>query len=155
MPRPECGLCCKPVNKGKLNLLCCICARTFHRNCTCYSRYETASVHWSCPNCNNEIFPFSHYENDDDFYSAIFDLWSDNCSINFEHLNTLCYSPFATNDEKYHIPIHDHDPDFHYFNHVSQQYNMNCNYFLEETFMQAVPPKSDMSFIHLNIRSSV
>ena len=74
-----------------------------------YKRTEVICGAWYCPYCAQAIFPFNHFDDDDDFYSAVIEGMLD-CSFKLQEINNKIFTPFEINDS-FDTPFADIDPD--------------------------------------------
>lgn len=100
----------------------------------------------------SDVFPFNHFENDDDFLLAIKELTFDpNHDFNTNYLNDLVFHPFTFN--KHLLTDKDLDPDLQFFN-TQQNLISNQNYLIADEFNDKYHKKTEtFSLIHYNIRS--
>ena len=87
---------------------------------------------WICKFCPYDTLPFCHIDDDNEFSSAIYSLYSDK-PLDFETLDKLLFRPFEWNQDTY-TPMNDMDPDLQYFSNPCYSNNNACDYFLEDTF---------------------
>ena len=96
----DCMVCDKKVLSHSCSMQCHLCKGIYHINCL-YLISKTDSVYinrdrndWSCPECNSNIFPFNHYDNDNDYYQALSDINYHNFASEYEWLNEIIFTPF-------------------------------------------------------------
>ena len=108
---------------------------------------------WYCPYCVQAIFPFNHFDDDDDFYSAVIEGMLD-CSFRLQEINNKIFTPFEINDS-FDTPFADIDPDNQYYTNFHQNGNLNCDYYFEDKFRSKLDKtyESQLSLFHLNIKS--
>ncbi len=86
---------CKTCSKNILNhqswILCKICSSHYHTRCV----YTDVVDDWFCFKCTGEIFPFNHYNDDDEFKFAI--SCFDN-TLDFNRMLSLKLNPFIFED---------------------------------------------------------
>ena len=107
----SCNICNRRVLKHAYQLKCCVCHSLVHIKClprvtkTDSIYIERESNNWSCTKCNQSIFPFNHFYDDDDFFSAVYDQLSFQPSVSFDSLvnNELLFLPFDVNGIVYQI----------------------------------------------------
>ena len=105
-----------------------------------------------------EELPFNHFVDDDDFYSSISYLSSNNVSINYEKLNNLIFNVFETNIENdTKLPNNAYDPDINcqMYRSIANDMSNVCDYYTEDNFVKAAKQfnPSDLSMFHFNVRS--
>ena len=88
----KCGMCHKLITKHALKLTCTQCLKMFHFNCIAGMRrtdYETLSGidrRWMCGNCLNDVFPFNHLVDSNEYMAAISESWYNVPTPNLEEL---------------------------------------------------------------------
>ena len=92
----------------------------FHFNCIAGMRrtdYETLSGidrRWMCGNCLNDVFPFNHLVDSNEYMAAISESWYNVPTPNLEELDAMRFIPFET-DEDIHNALNEIDPDANFF----------------------------------------
>lgn len=157
----SCNICNRRVLKHAYQMKCCICNSLVHLKCLPQiSKLDSVYVDrelncWSCTKCNQSIFPFNHYHDDADYFSAIDEQLVVKSSIPFEKLleSNLLFSPFDTESNDFNS-MNDIDPDTQFYN---VQFNSSCDYFLEDMFNSKVSKMNvqnkNLSMLNTNIRS--
>ena len=116
----KCGMCHKLITKHALKLTCTQCLKRFHFNCIADMRrtdYETLSGidrRWMCGNCLNDVFPFNHLVDSNEYMAAISESWYNVPTPNLEELDAMRFIPFET-DEDIHNALNEIDPDANFF----------------------------------------
>ena len=109
---------------------------------------------WYCPYCVQAIFPYNHFDHDDDdFYSAVIEGMLD-CSFRLHEINNKVFTPFEINDS-FHTPFSEIDPDYQYYTNLHQNGNFNCEYYYEDKFHCKLhkTDESRLLLFHLNIKN--
>ena len=161
---PNCSICDRRILRHSRHLICFACTNHVHLAClsdvsvneSIYT--ERAYNSWLCTFCTNSVFPFNHLE-EAAYLSAIHELKTNKWTP-FNNLLEYQLNPFELNDDEYHLPLFDTDPDLQYFNDTTFINTiMKCDYFLEESFIKTCEvnkvSSNAMSIIHFNIRSLV
>ena len=158
MTPKQCCICKKYVNKHT-SLTCIICSCAYHTKCLPYLQINDVKLitNWHCIKCISPILPFNHFKNYYDFLNAISDDWFDVTNISFCDLQNKLLNPFDLNNNSHSFPMYNNDPDLQYFNNVYSAVQNNCDYFVEDTFINKCAQLSTMnkmfSLLHINIRS--
>ena len=119
---------------------------------------ERESNDWSCTKCNQSLFPFNHYYDDTDYFSAIDEQFIAQSSVPFDMLvkSDLLFSPFDTNDSDFNC-MNDIDPDVHFYNSHLNSDSLSCEYYLEDMFNSKISNMNilanNLSMLNTNIRS--
>ena len=157
----SCGLCLKHILSHSLSLRCSVCFDFVHLNCIPHVNRDDLlytqrlSNNWICVNCNKNLFPFNHLDEDTEFLNVLSEGLSKNSQISIELLNSKIFNPFSLNEDLY---LSDVDPDLQYLNSVVDTFKHgSSDYYLEDDFNRkckrlSIKPNS-FSVIHLNIRS--
>ena len=124
-----------------------------HTKCINVNKNEALSELWYCPYCVQTIFPYNHFDDDDDFYSAVIEGMLD-CSFRLHEINSKVFTPFEINDS-IDTPFSDIDPDYQYYRNLHHNGNLNCDYYFEDTFRCKFDKKDEsrLSLFHLNVKS--
>ena len=123
---------------------------------TLYSNRE--SNDWLCLKCSQEIFPFNHYNEDEDFINALNESCMYGSIALLGQLSGYEFNPFDRNDENIDAPLYDSDPDLQYYNDIAYFNSArNCNYYIEQSLKREIETINidlkRFSLIHLNARS--
>ena len=142
-----CPFCCESMKPSDHGLKCDCSLHYVHRNSTNmnqvkYTNRLSSPSCWSCIACNELHFPFNHILDDTTFISAL--PVNDIDFTNFNLLSSLVFVPFEFNDEPMYMPGNESNPDINFFNQLSYNCNVNCNYYLEDGFNQSI---SDMNIV--------
>ena len=157
----RCSICMKKINLSARKQECKVCNNFFHLLCvpgiTRYDEvYITQNFDMYCTRCNQSIFAYNHYSDDNDFIESLSESWDVRISMSIEELNQKIFIPFEVNINADNHPLYQADPDIHYFNTVANQV-LHSDYYLEDSFIQKVKEReikpSCFSLIHYNIRS--
>ena len=140
--RLPCNICNKRVLNHCYHLQCSLCQASVHINCLpLVSKKDALYVnrnnnYWFCTLCIQNALPFNHYDDDDDFVSAILENKMIESSVTVDMLNNQdkIFIPFELNDDDT-SPLFDIDPDLQYYNAISNMNMTSCNYHLEESFL--------------------
>ena len=87
---------------------------------------------WYCSFCVQAIFPFNHFDDDVDFYSAVIEGMID-CSFRLQEINNKIFTPFVISDS-FNTPCADINPDYQYYTNFHQKGNINCDCYFENKF---------------------
>ena len=143
---------------------CCVCHSLVHIKClpkvskTDSIYIERENNDWSCTKCNQSIFPFNHFYDDDDFFSAIDDQLSFQPKVPFDVLvkSDLLFSPFDMNSGDFDCS-NGTDPDVHFYNSQLNSGLSSCDYYLEDMFNTKISKmniqSNNFSMLGTNIRS--
>ena len=112
------------------NIQCSNCLETYHTKCTNIDRSEVFCELWYCPYSAQFIFPYKHFNDDDDFYSALIEGMLD-CSFGLHEINNKVFTPFEVNDS-FDTPFSEIDPDYQYYTNLHENGNLNCDYYYED-----------------------
>ena len=162
----ECNICYKRVLSHANQLQCKNCQSLVHIRCLPFidkndSIYKNRRTDvWFCTKCTNDIFPFNHYDDNEEFLIALSDSWQGSGTVPFDKLSVdeKIFVPFEIN-ENCDSPLDDIDPDLQYYvNNCNPTLN-SSDYYLEESFNKKLSQlnikQGCVSMIHLNIRSAV
>ena len=108
-----CNICTRKVQNHSYHLKCDICNGLVHLKCIPYldendSVYRDRShTKWMCPRCAESIFPFNHYDNNEDFISALAETWLTDSllPINLLQNANRVFQPFELNEGRSVISI--------------------------------------------------
>ena len=116
-----CTVCKFSVCNNHKAILCDICQNWTHLKCTPFTCEEYIALSntnedWFCSVCLATLFPFNHFEDDTDFFFALFDF---NFEGNFdpELLKQKVFNPFFDDPETSHLLMNsnlDPNPNFFY-----------------------------------------
>ena len=160
----SCNICNRRVLRHAYQLKCCVCHSLVHIKClprvtkTDSIYIERENSNWSCTKCNQSIFPFNHFHDDDDFFSAVYDQLSFQPSVSFDSLvnNELLFSPFDVNGSEFDC-LNDADPDLNFYGSQLNGGLSACDYYLEDMFNSKLSKmniqSNNFSMLGTNIRS--
>lgn len=160
-----CVLCDSRILSHSTVLQCAICNMFCHISClpsvsrddSLYKDRNTNS--WFCPCCLESTLPFVHMRDDDDFISSITNLCNKSVPFSLEELERRIFNPFEYNELSHNTPLSSLDPDYQYFNTMSDNaVSYPCEYYTEDNFNTMCTRtkfngSSGLSLLHLNIRS--
>ena len=63
-----------------------------------FDHIHSSPTHWYCMLCMGNILPCNHFIDNDDFVSALYDIYADE-PINIDMLKDLIFNPFVLNDD--------------------------------------------------------
>ena len=149
--------CCKPVPNHAYKIICHCCKEVYHMKCISLLSVELEHMfdnlqNWLCPPCIEDLFPFNHIEDDDEFAYLCH-----NGISNIIKISDLIYNPFDSNASNS-INCSEFDPDLNFFCEQNLFSGHCCPYFLEETFNEQIKcfggrDTQFFSVCHINIRS--
>ena len=158
----KCLICCKRIISTAYKLNCKICNKTCHKLCVpgvnkyedFYTNYNDDN--WYCPICNQDIMAFNNIDDDNEFISALSEMWEWSVSFSLDELNQKVFVPFEMNTEEEYHPLFQTDPDINYYNTISNQIH-HSDYYLEDSFAHQIKRRmidsKCFSMIHCNILS--
>ena len=125
----------------------------YHSKCVNVNKTEVLCELWYCRYCSQAIFPYNHFDDDDDFHSAVIEGMLD-CSVRSHEINNKIFTQFEINDS-FDTPFVDIDPDYQYYINFHHSGNQNCDYYFEDKFRCKLHKiqESQLSLFHLNIKS--
>ena len=155
-----CLVCYRRIQTFCYYLSCLNCVRRYHARCVNLDRDDIHNVSmWYCPKCVQTTLPFNHYDDDDEFYSAVIEGMLD-CSFRFQEINNKVLIPFEINDTQHEMPMNEIDPDIQFYSNSQYTSNTKCNYYFEDSFKDCLrknnivsESKLPLSLFHMNIRS--
>ena len=129
-----CNICLKRVLPHCYQLKCCVCTELVHLKCLPYldasdSIYtDRFDNRWICPSCSNEIFPFNHIDCNEDFVSALAEMWHNAPALSFQTLlnDNRVFQPFEINSESS-SPLFDIDPDIQFYQNQQNTSLQSCD----------------------------
>ena len=150
-----CAICQKTVQHFCISIRCTNCYLLFHYRCVNLSRLEVNEIkHWFCQTCSMAILPYNHIEDDNEFLTSVMEIATD-YPVHFQNLDKNVFVPFEFNDNV-HTPLFEVDPDYNFFTDTQIAYNVNCDYFIQDTFIQYYKKRKHdkpFSVFHMNVRS--
>ena len=161
----SCNVCFKRVLRHSYHLQCELCKNLTHLKClpnvdknsSIYVSRETST--WYCTVCSENIFPYNHIHDDDDFLYALSHNWDLPETVSFEILRrqNALFLPLELNDN-YNNPLAETDPDIHYYNNQCNNLLNSCDYYIEDSFNKKIEElnihNNSFSLIHSNMRSA-
>ena len=125
------------------------------------SREDVTQIsYWYCSPCSSTIFPYNHFDDQDEFRSAVAEGMLD-CSYKLHEMNKRLFVPFEINDDPP-TSLTEVDPDIQFFQDTHYTKNINCDYYIEDTFKKLTNKQCKhqdenqntcLSLFHLNIKS--
>ena len=142
----RCGICYSRVLSHSRFFACCICSVDYHIQCLTDPPLINHNQ-WICSNCCISVFPFNHYDDDNDFLTEIDSFFGK------LHIDDTEFNPFEIDDETVLFPLFNADPDFNFYNNAAQA--ATSDYYVEDSFNAEFDGVSgqSLSVIHLNVRS--
>ena len=157
-----CNICLSRLQSHSCYLSSCVCEGKYHINCLpCISKNDSIYMErnlsqWICTRCSQDIFPFNHCEDDDDFIESLSGLWNIKPTNSFSKASDKLFLPFELNTST-NSPLCDVDPDLNLYCNFHNTYLPPCDYYSEDTFNSLCKNNtivdSQLSLIHSNIRS--
>ena len=158
-----CPICNRRTLQHSRKIVCHCCKKFIHQNCSGLLKddFERAvsEYTWLCRLCVEQLFPFNHLDDDNDFTKCIIEMSQYSDFPTRLHDRNLIFNPFEINDDNNDIIEYQGnlDPDKCYFNEYSEKLISNCNYHTENSFNRYLSnhniSSNSFSVIHLNIRS--
>ncbi len=98
----------------------------------------------------NELFPYNHITEDQEFVGTI-----KHMKFDVKSLSNLSFNVFDVNNQDMHGLLNEIDPDNYFTEAVAQRNLMECKYYDEDSFINTVHEHKYNSFsiFHSNIRS--
>ena len=116
-----CNICDSRLQTHSRAISCSICSASYHINCLPFvtkddSIYVDRKLDtWICIECTGELFPFNHWDDNEDFIESILEYWRLKPSISFTGAKEKMFLPFELNTDPK-TPLFDVDPDFNLYN---------------------------------------
>ena len=89
---------------------------------------------WFCTVCTKYRFPFNHYDDDNNYDQAIFDINNMySCNMSIQELRIRAFVPFDLNED-IRTPFVESDPDIQSFLGAIINNLKSCDYYIEDTF---------------------
>jgi hypothetical protein len=156
-----CSTCKRRILQHSHSVQCDFCNNSYHTACLPYTSQTVTDVNeiekWLCFQCAESIFPFNHFDTDSLFLESLSEFWQKNHNFPFQKLEHYEFNPFELNENDSLLNINNSDPDLQYFNDQSIANTINCDYYLEDSFIQKTSNLHEcdkgFSLMHLNIRS--
>ena len=157
-----CNICNRRVHRHSHSLQCSICHSKVHIKCLpCFSVDDPVysnreSNLWYCSLCVKSIFPYNHFDDDDEFKNALCHEYNAPSLSTLEHATNKLLDPFDLDTDEIDNPLKNTDPDlFHLHNDSGVP---ACNYYTENSFNDKYDnmnlQNNSFSIMHLNIRST-
>ena len=151
-----CDICYKKVQSFCIHIECVVCHVKCHAKCVNMNSDDILKCDlWYCPSCPGSVLPYNHFDCDDDFKCAVIEgmLYS---KFKINEISNKLFCPFEIN-QGIETPLPEIDPDMQFYSNSHYIQNLNCDYYLEETFAKEVEDcsatRNSLSFFHLNIKS--
>ena len=163
-----CNICDRKVLGHSYKMTCDLCNRLVHLKClpkvdktqSIYTLRESSV--WYCTKCSEEMLPYNHIYDDDEFLIALSDNWDlpDVIPYDLVQNNNKIFLPFDLNEN---LDIYNHmaeiDPDINYYSNQCNTLFNSCDYYLENSFNKKIQEfaidANSFSLMHCNIRSAV
>ena len=151
-----CKICSKKVQSFSHYLQCVNCLWKCHVRCMDITVQDiTYPEQWYCPPCMQSVLVYNHYDDNDSFHNAVLEGMLD-CSFHYHEMNNKVFMPFEINEGS-DTPFTEIDPDFHFYTESYCIKNTQCDYFIEDMFVnkfkRSGPFDRNLSIFHLNIKS--
>ena len=152
MALSTCKVCSKLIKSRRDIIHCSVCGNSIHLRCTALTRNDSCSFYY-CTFCTDDIFPFNHVKDDDEFIKTLLYFFQDfpifdRLLLNDKHFSILNDITLTNNK--------DIDPDFNVFNAL----DVGCKYYLPHELNSELRQQSnrlafvnEISVLHLNARS--
>ena len=164
LPR-KCNICEKKILPHSYQMKCDLCQEHVHLRClsnvdktqSIYERRE--SYTWYCCKCSENIFPYNHLHDDEEFLDALAENWEVFNGVPFEMLRRQdkLFLPFDLN-ENFNNPLTETDPDLQYYSSQCNTILNSCDYYLEDCLNKKIDDlkicEDSFSLLHTNIRSA-
>ena len=158
----KCDVCNMRVLSHSYHLKCSACGQLTHIRCLPFVEKDDElytkrnNCDWLCICCTKRIFPFNHYDDDDEYLAALSDNWPISFDFASSDLRNKIFVPFDLNDEAP-SPLEEIDPDVNYYTEFENTCFKTCDYYFEESFNKkyqdlAISGES-FSLLHVNARS--
>ena len=95
----SCTVCDRKVQSFSIHLRCINCKSKHHAMCVNFDRDDEANCDpWYCPTCMKSIFVYNHYDDDDEFLSAILEgvIDSNHSATLIDHILTNNFGAFSS-----------------------------------------------------------
>ena len=128
-----CPICNRRTLQHSRKNLCRCCKKFIHQNCSGLLKddFEMAvsEYTWLCRLCVEQLFPFNHLDDDNDFTKCIIEMSHYSDFPTRLHDRNVIFNPFEINDDNNYIIEYqgDLDPNKYYFNEYSEKLIRNCN----------------------------
>ena len=139
MDKSKCSVCFRNILSHACPLTCCVCKYDVHLNCIPFvdkkdSIYmEREHNQWFCIKCIEDILPFNHCNDDDDFHEYLSDYWHVKPMTSANNANDKLFVPFELSSDPQ-CPLYGHDPYFQIYNDLCKDTSQKCEYFNECSF---------------------
>lgn len=155
-----CTVCSRKVLSHSRKIFCSSCKNYVHKNCLPDPQsFDNAKsdVNWMCSKCLENHFPFNHFDDDNEFLSAV-DSFSTRSKLSIPTLRDKIFNVFELNELDNSSAIDDIDPDVQFFNDNRFLMNIsNCSYYTQSSFINKFSKVKEnylnFSILNFNIRS--
>ena len=144
---PPCKICTKRIRGHEHFIKRSSCSFPLHNKCL--PNYSATDIeyasnvinNWTCPPCLQQLFPFYAI----DANSAILEAINNpiNLTNDLEHLNSMIFDPFNTNDDNSAGPLSDIDPDHNLLKEIRGTAIQNCRYYYSSDLMESLRENSN------------
>ena len=158
----KCGICKSKLLSHSRKTKCSFCRSFYHLRCLpvdlMSEMNNTFLADWICQQCTRSEFPLNHFDDDEDFMSAIHEFQNNDSNITIDNLENMIFDPFEWNDANLDDPLCDSDPDLQFYNDIAGiQNTKKCDYYLEHSLRKKIDElgitDDCFSLFHLNVRS--
>ena len=116
-------------------LQCVNCLWECHVKCMNVSVQDiTYPDQWYCPPCMQSVLVYNHYDDNHSFHNGVIEGMLD-CSFHYHEMNNKVFMPFEINEGS-DTPFTEIDPDFHFFTYNYCIKITQCDYYIEDTFVE-------------------
>ena len=134
-------MCKKRLLIHSVSLTCHVCKLAYHIACVSITKKDHKYLkdkarQWYCITCNIDIFVGNFHDDDDEFRSALYDIFS-NIPLTFDDFNAMVFNPFSLNAHPS-SPLHDVDSDIQFYNEMNCVGRTSSQYFLEDGFNETL-----------------
>ena len=154
-----CKTCHRKIQSFSTKLNCNNCKSKHHVKCVTFENEAGINQDiWYCLECTQSIFPFNHYDEDEEFYHAIIECQLD-CTFRLHEINSKIFFPFEINQDV-DTYLGETDPDLQFYTEINHIQNTKCDYYVEDSFIKNyvdvkdVSYDNNLSFFHLNVKVS-
>ena len=118
-----CNICNKRILSHSHYLKCDLCEKPTHIKCLSFVSNDdnlytnrTDNI-WFCTCCTKEIYPFNHYDDDEEHLNALSDYWAFSFDFVNNELSEKIFIPFDLNEDAT-SPLKEVDPDMNFYKEI-------------------------------------
>jgi hypothetical protein len=153
----SCNACLRRLLSHSADISCSLCNSDYHFKCIIPDE-GTLTTPWYCPSCSDNLFPYNHIQENDEFNSVLAENWCNFVKFPFTDLSQLQFNVLEWNNDQSLVPLVEIDPDLQYYNDINTFNSLNqCDYYLDDSFRNKFTlnefTENSFSLMHLNIRS--